>query len=491
MHESIFIDGHWQPGRGDLWQSTNPLTDEVLWQGRAADGDQVAAAVASCRRAFPEWRQRSLAQRMACVQAFVDQLQVRAEALATLISRETGKPLWDARGEVKAMVAKGAISLRAYEERTGQREQAVAQGTLRLRHQPHGVLAVFGPFNFPGHLPNGHIIPALLAGNTIVFKPSELTPAVGCWLADLWHQAGLPAGVLNLVAGDKVTGAGLVQHPQVDGILFTGSARTGGYLHQQYAGQPHKVLALEMGGNNPLLVEPVSDLEGALYVALMSAFVTSGQRCTCARRLLLPEDPWGDRFLQRLLAATDNLPVAAADAEPQPFMGTVISRDAVAHLRDGVQLLQAVGGRVLLPPRYLNESGTLMTPTLVDMSSAQQPVDEELFGPVLQIYRYRDLTQGIALANATRFGLAAGIVTDAADHFEAFYQQARAGIVNCNQPLTGASSEAPFGGVGASGNHRPGAYYAADYCAYPVASLVHPHPGLPASLPPGLQHALA
>ena len=491
MNESVFIEQQWQAGQGLEWASLDPVDDQVVWQGRAADRAQVDAAVMSCRRAFPAWSRLSLDQRMDYINRFVALLQERTEDVARLISREAGKALWDARTEVAAMLGKAGISLRAYQERTGFLQKTTAQGELLIQHKPHGVLAVFGPFNFPGHLPNGHIIPALLAGNTVVFKPSELTPAVACAMVEIWHAAGLPAGVLNLVCGDKITGAALVEHEQLDGILFTGSAQTGRYLHQQYAGQPDKVLALEMGGNNPLLVEPVADISAALYVTLFSAFVSSGQRCTCARRLLLPDNSWGDAFLSKLITACDTLTVAAGWSEPQPFMGAVISADAVKHLQHGIQLLQDVGGQLLVPPRHLNRNGTLMTPALMDMSQAQQKFDDELFGPVLQVLRYDDLDHALALANDTRFGLAAGIVTDDATHYDYFYQHSRAGIVNGNKPLTGASSEAPFGGVGASGNHQPSAYYAADYCAYPVASLRGEQATLPESLPPGMMHALA
>lgn len=491
MDRSVCIDQQWQHGLGAEWLSLDPVDEQPLWQGKAANQVQVDSAVASCRAAFSSWSELSLTQRMHYVDRFISCLQDNADSLATLITQESGKALWDARTEVAAMVGKAAISLRAYEERTGTYNKSTPQGELWIRHKPHGVLAVFGPFNFPGHLPNGHIIPALLAGNTVVFKPSELVPAVACAMIRLWQQAGLPAGVLNLVCGDKVTGAALVDHAQVDGILFTGSAQTGRYLHQQFGGQTHKVLALEMGGNNPLLVEAVEDTKAALFTTLFSAFVSSGQRCTCARRLLLPTGDWGDRFQEKLVAACRQLPVAPGLAEPQPFMSAVVSQDAIKHLQNGLQLLHNVGGQYLLQPRYLNDSGTLMTPALVEMSTAQQAVDEELFGPVLQVYRYADLDEAISLANNTRFGLAAGIITDQISHFETFYQHSRAGIVNGNKALTGASSEAPFGGTGASGNHRPSAYYAADYCAYPVATLRADQVGLPATLPPGIEDVLA
>lgn len=491
MNEAILIDNRWISGEGGEWISTNPVDATEVWRGCAAQHSQVDAAVASSRRAFPAWSRLNIAERMGYIDRFVAALRQQSEALALLISRENGKALWDARAEVSAMIGKAAISLRAYNDRTGSTTIDAAQGHLTVNHKPHGVLAVFGPFNFPGHLPNGHIIPALIAGNTLLFKPSELTPAVACFVVKLWQQSGLPDGVLNLVCGDKVTGAALVDHPQIDGILFTGSAQTGRYLHQQYSGQPHKVLALEMGGNNPLIVEPVERTQAALFATLFSAFVSSGQRCTCARRLILPKGDWGDDYLEQLISASRKLTVAAGVSEPQPFMAAVISADAVTHLQHGIQLLQQVGGSIMLPPRILNDNQTLMTPCVVDMSASSQALDDELFGPVLQVYRYDDLDEAIAIANSTRFGLAAGLISDHAAHYEHFYHGVRAGIVNINVPLTGASSEAPFGGVGASGNHNPSAYYAADYCAYPVVSLSSDQVNLPASMPPGILHALA
>ncbi len=484
--QALFVDGTWQAGEGEMLQSFDPCTGELLWQGRSASAQQVDLAVQAARRAFPAWRDATFDQRAAALQKFGAQVQKQQSELATLISRENGKPLWDAQTEVAAMIGKIAISIQAWQQRTGEMHKNTAQGELILRHKPHGVVAVFGPFNFPAHLPNGHIVPALLAGNCVLFKPSELTPAVAQFTLRCWQAADLPTGVLQLLQGHRETGAALVQHPQLDGLLFTGSAQTGHYLHQQWGGQPHKILALEMGGNNPLIVEPVRDLNAALFTVIFSAFVSSGQRCTCARRLLLPDSQWGDKFSQTLQQRCAEIAVANGLQQPQPFMGALISADAVRHLQDGIRLLESLGGKILLPPRLLNPQQTLLTPVLVDMSHAQQTFDEELFGPVLQIFRYCDRTHAIEQANATRFGLAAGVISDDATGFDFYYRHLRAGIVNFNKPLTGASSEAPFGGIGASGNHRPSAFYAADYCAYPVATLRSDQVQLPATLPPGM-----
>ena len=488
--QSLYVNGAWMAGEGEPLCSTDPASGEVLWQGHAASAQQVDNAVHIARAAFPAWRDTPVATRAEHLQTFAAQIKSRQNDLATLISRENGKPLWDAQTEVAAMIGKIAISIDAWQQRSGDYQKTTAQGELILCHKPHGVVAVFGPFNFPAHLPNGHIVPALLAGNCVLFKPSELTPAVAQFTLQCWQSAGLPNGVLNLLQGSRETGAALVNHPQLDGLFFTGSAQTGHYLHQQWSGQPQKILALEMGGNNALIVEPVQDVNAALFTVIFSAFVSSGQRCTCARRLLLPDSPWGDDFLQQLVQRSSELTVAHGLSQPQPFMGALISSDAARHLQDGIRLLESLGGQTLLAPRFLNSQQTLMTPALIDMSHATQTFDEELFGPVLQVFRYRDRDHAIAQANATRFGLAAGLISDDSAAFDYCYRHLRAGIVNFNKPLTGASSEAPFGGIGASGNHRPSAYYAADYCAYPVATLRSDRLQLPPQLPPGLPACL-
>src|SRR5690606_25924379 len=271
------------------------------------------------------WAGLSFDERVTVVKTFAGLLSDNKEAMATSIAQETGKALWEARTEVAAMVGKIDISVRAYQERTGTKENPMPQGLALIRHKPPGVFAVFGPYIFPGHLPNGHIVPALLAGNAVLFKPSELTPKVAEDTVKLWQQAGIPAGVLSLLQGEVDTGKAIAAHDGLDGIFFTGSSRTGHYLHQQFAGRPDKILALEMGGNNPLIVQDVSNVDATVHDIVQSAFSSAGQRCTCARKLLLPEGTLGDAILQRLLDVTAKIKVGVYDAAEQPFMGSMIS----------------------------------------------------------------------------------------------------------------------------------------------------------------------
>jgi succinylglutamic semialdehyde dehydrogenase len=483
---SLYIQGAWLAGQGERLQSLNPVSQAVVWEGQGASAAQVETAVQAARQAFPAWASQSLDARVAILENFAGVLKRRAEEIARCIGEETGKPLWEAATEVTSMVNKVAISLQSYRERTGEKSGPLADATAVLRHKPHGVVAVFGPYNFPGHLPNGHIVPALLAGNCVLFKPSELTPKVAELTVQCWAEAGLPAGVLNLLQGARETGMALAANAELDGLFFTGSSRTGNLLHQQFAGRPDKILALEMGGNNPLLVEEVADLDAAVYTIIQSAFISAGQRCTCARRLLVPEGEWGERLLQRLVEVSARLVVGAFDQQPPPFMGSVISLAAARELLDAQAGLLANGAVALLAMTQPQPGAALLSAGILDVTQVAERADEELFGPLLQVVRYADFDAAIAEANATRYGLAAGLLSDSAARYQQFWLRSRAGIVNWNKQLTGAASSAPFGGVGASGNHRASAYYAADYCAYPVASLEAAQVALPASLAPGV-----
>ncbi|PST68822.1 succinylglutamate-semialdehyde dehydrogenase [Shewanella algae] len=481
-----FIKGQWLAGEGQAMSPSNPANGEILWQGNAATPAQVDAAVAAAREAQFDWFMLGFDGRLQVIEAYRDQLEAHKAEIADTIAQETGKPLWETATEAGAMIGKIGLSVAAYHKRTGETENELPAGRAVLRHKPHGVVAVFGPYNFPGHLPNGHIVPALLAGNTVVFKPSELTPKVAELMLKLWEKAGLPAGVINLVQGEVETGKALASHPQLDGLFFTGSSRTGHLLHQQYAGHPGKILALEMGGNNPLIVKGISDIKAAVHEIIQSAYISSGQRCTCARRLYIEKGEQGDALIAALVAAVKAIAVGPWNAEPQPFMGSMISEAAAKGMVAAQRNLQNLGGVSLVELTHI-ESGTgLVSPGLIDVTEVIELPDEEYFGPLLQLVRYSSFDQAISLANDTRYGLSAGLLADSREDYDYFLARIRAGIVNWNKQITGASGAAPFGGVGASGNHRASAFYAADYCAYPVASMEADGLSLPQALSPGL-----
>ena len=447
--------------------SFEPATGAELWRGAYGDVD---TEVAAARSGWANWAARPLTFRIEALRRFANVVRTRTDAFTDVIARETGKPLWEARTEVESVLAKVDISVAAYSERTAQRRLESPMGTrMALRHKPHGVLAVLGPYNFPAHLPNGHIVPALIAGNAVVFKPSEKTPATGAFLIDCYRAAGIPEACVRLVVGGPEEGKALADHADIDGLLFTGSTRTGLALNRAFAEKPEKILALEMGGNNPIVVWDTPDLYAAAILVIQSAFTTAGQRCTAARRLIVDQklyDPLMvemDRILNRLI-------VGEPHAKPAPFMGPVIDNEVADGLTESFLALLMKGGR---PIRYLerpDDARPFLLPALIDMTEAKDRPDMELFGPVLQVFRATDFDAAIAEANNTRYGLSASLISQTPALYDRFWAGARAGIVNWNRPTNGASSSAPFGGIGWSGNHRPSAYYAADYCAYPVVS---------------------
>jgi len=447
--------------------SHEPATGAELWSGAIGDADD---EVAAARAGWASWAAQPLTVRIETMRRFGNVVRQRHEAFADLLARETGKPLWEARTEVDSVIAKVDISVSAYAERTAQRRLESPMGSrMALRHKPHGVLAVLGPYNFPAHLPNGHIVPALLAGNAVVFKPSEKTPATGAFLVDCYRAAGIPEACIRLLIGGPAEGKALADHPDIDGLLFTGSARTGLALNRAFAAKPEKILALEMGGNNPIIVWDTPDLHSAAVLVIQSAFTTAGQRCTAARRLIV-EDRLYQPLIDAICAMVGRLIVGSPHDDPQPFMGPVIDNDVADQLSESFLALLMRGGRPIRHLERPDAARPFLTPALIDMTAATEHPDIELFGPILQVYRAADFDAAIALANNTRYGLSAALVSQTPALYDRFWAGIRAGIVNWNRPTNGASSSAPFGGIGWSGNHRPSAYYAADYCAYPVVS---------------------
>jgi len=451
----------------DSLVSINPATGEEVWSGKTGDA---AAEVAIARAGWPAWAAHSHSYRIEAVRRFANVVRTKEAEFADLIARETGKPLWEAKTEVAAVVNKVQISIEAYAERTPQRRMEAALGNkIAVRHKPHGVLAVLGPYNFPAHLPNGHIVPALIAGNAVVFKPSEKTPATGAMLVSCFHEAGVPEDVLRLLIGGPDEGRSLAGQPGIDGLLFTGSARAGSMIHKQFADVPQKILALELGGNNPLVVWHSKDIDAAATLAVQSAYLTAGQRCTAARRLIV-EDGTEGPLLEAIGRLIDRMIVDEPFADPQPFMGPVIDNGATNHVQEQWLNLMMKGGKPLRRLDRPVKDRPYLTPALIDVTDAKDRPDEEIFGPVLQVIRVKDFDAAIDEANNTRFGLAASLVGGSPELYDKFWANVRAGVINWNKPTNGAPSNAPFGGVGLSGNHRPSAFYAADYCAYPVTS---------------------
>ncbi|MAE94186.1 MAG: N-succinylglutamate 5-semialdehyde dehydrogenase [Deltaproteobacteria bacterium] len=467
----------------DVIRSVSPSdpTDEV---GRFAiwDGPAVSEAVDRARAAFPRWRDAGFEARAGVLRRFRDLTAARKEELAVLISREMGKALWDARGEAALLPARVDVTL---EHGMVYAEALQAGASARATYHPRGVLAVLGPFNFPAHLPNGHIVPALATGNSVVFKPSELTPAVGDWMARAWRDAGLPEGVLELVQGAAETGEALVGHREVDGVLFTGSYAVGRALREATLDQPGKLLALEMGGKNAMIVLEDADLELAAAEAALSMCATTGQRCSCLSRIFVHETIEAP-FQERLIGLLEGLTIGPP-LEEGVFMGPLASRRAFDRFQRMRSEAEAAGGERVFRGE-ITRIAPYVAPGLVRFASLKQehPYQrEEMFGPEAALYPVSDLDEAIAAVNDSDYGLAASVMSADRARYEHCVGRVHTGILNWNKGTIGASGRLPFGGSGKSGNDRPAGILATVYCTTPQSHLEHEGGLDPEALPPG------
>lgn len=482
MHKDVYINNQWSQGDGNPFSNLCPSTNNFVWQGHAASQNQVQAAISAARERLMNWSKRPQSQRNEILLSYAEALRAKKEDIAKAISQDMGKPIWESRIEANAMAGKVAISIQALEERAGDRESETAFGGTQLTHRSHGIMAVLGPFNFPGHLPNGHIVPALLAGNVCLFKPSEQAPSVAEIMADAFREAGLPPGCLSILHGERETGQALIEG-EIDGLLFTGSVETGLHFHRYFAGRPEVMLALEMGGNNPLIAWEPLDPSAAASQIFQSAFITTGQRCSCARRIILPNSSFADNVVEKLVQLIQSVKIGPSEGEDN-FMGPLVSVRAAAQAVSFQDRLISQGGKAVIALTQKDPQSAFVTPGIIDVTHMSNRADHELFGPLIQLIRVDTIEQAIEEANATRFGLAGGLLCDDRAVWDVAHQNMKAGILNWNRPTTGASSALPFGGPGHSGNFRPGAYYAADYCAWPQASQLSeeakiiPMPGL-------------
>jgi succinylglutamic semialdehyde dehydrogenase len=483
-----YLDGRFVEIEGDgadgLIDRASPrdFTDviaRVPFRHRAVD-----EAVAAARAAFAGWAARPLDERKELLLKLRELILQRSEAFALTIAREVGKPLWEARTEVSTALNKIDITLGEGLSLVVPHEVAKGQ---RYSFKPHGVGAVLGPFNFPLHLLHGHVVPLLALGNTVVVKPSELAPVVGQLYAQCFNDAGFPPGVFNLVQGPAAQGALLSAHPDVDVVALTGSFAAGQAIKRATLEQPHKLLALELGGRNPAIVLGDADLDKAAHDVLWGALVTSGQRCS-GTALALVERGVFDAFASRLKSKLERV-VVGDPLTSGVFMGPLVSAGARAGYLEALRVAEAEGIELLsapaLPPLEVNGAYVAPTLHLIRTPGARAYEREELFGPDLALLRVDDLEQALALANDSQYGLSASLFSNSERNFERAFHVLRYGCVNWNAPTCGASSRLPFGGTRNSGNHRPAALFSTLYAAYPVASIHGPGRLDPSSVSPG------
>lgn len=472
-----FIDGEFViPKKPDgEWKDICPgdLKDEIITMKFSFE--HVPMACEAAKKAFDSWSGLSMPERINYLVRLKEiYIQHKAD-LAEVISRDTGKPLWESVTEAQAMINKIDITIAESAKliETQQFKEIMPNTEGYVRFKPRGVMIVLGPFNFPGHLPNGHIIPALMTGNTVIFKPSEQTPLVGQYMAQLFNKAEFPRGVFNLVQGMGETGKRLVKHEYVDGILMTGSYETGFRIKQDTLEDYWKIIALEMGGKNTSIVWKDADFEKAVYENMISSFITTGQRCSCTSRLLVHEDLY-DKFVDRFYNATKKISIG--HWRQNPFMGPLINEKAVENYIRFQGIARREGNECLMRGKNLENTptGHYVTPSifLVDKISDKSVYQKtEIFGPNAGVYKIKSIEEAVVSANATGYGLVMSIFTQDKKLYDFANQKARVGAVSWNRGTVGASSKLPFGGMGKSGNDRPSASFAVYYCTVPVANL--------------------
>lgn len=479
-YKGDFINGKFSPvikGDGEF-KDVSPADLNDLVMTVPFKHDHIDDACVAAKKAYPAWAKLSMDERRGYLMRLKEMFDSHAEQMAQIISRDTGKPTWEALTEAKGLGAKIDITLNhslnlIAEERIS---NALPQVDGVIRYRSRGVMAVVGPFNFPAHLPNGHIIPALISGNTVVFKPSEQTPAVGQFMAELYEKAQFPPGVFNLVQGDGAAGGRLVAHEHVDGILFTGSYEVGLKIKQETLNHYWKILALEMGGKNATVVWDDADMDKAIYESLVGAYMTAGQRCSCTSRIIL-NPKIADEFTERFYQAAKRLTIG--HWQENNFMGPLINAASVEKYIRFQEIANRENCESLMRGKALDlkHKGFYVTPSIhivkkFDPNSVYQK--SEIFGPNVAIYQTDDFDQAMKMVNSTGYGLVMALFSKNKELYEKALLEARVGLLNWNRTTNGASSRLPFGGMGKSGNDRASAHFAIQYCTVPVASLEDP-----------------
>ncbi len=472
-----FINGHWQkPEKADgQFKDISPadLSDEVLTV--SFKHDHVDQAVESAKKAYLPWARLSFEERKSYLLRLKEVFETHKQEMIDAICRDTGKSKWDATTEAGALSNKIDITVNFSSKLIAEERISNALPSVDgvIRYKPRGVMAAIGPFNFPAHLPNGHVVPALLAGNTVVFKPSEQTPYVGQVYAQCVEKAQFPPGVFNLIQGDGETGRRLTIHEHVDGILFTGSYEVGQKIKQSTLDHHWKILALEMGGKNATVVWDDAEMQKAIYETLVGAFMSTGQRCSCTSRVIV-HDKIADEFTERFYQAAKKLSIG--HYSENPFMGPLINGAAVEKYLRFQEIANRENCESLMRGKSLDlkHKGHYVTPSIhlvkkFEPNSVYQK--SEIFGPNVAIYRSSDFDQTLNIVNSTGYGLVMALFSKNESLYKKALLESRVGLLNWNRTTNGASSKLPFGGMGKSGNDRPSAHFAIQYCTVPVASL--------------------
>jgi aldehyde dehydrogenase (NAD+) len=448
-----FVGGEWAPSAsGRTYEKHGPWRPaEVIGEFPASDGGDVEQAVGAAAAAFPEWSGLPAAQRGAVLLQAADAVERRVEQIAQDMTLEMGKPIREARMEAARMAQIlrffAGEGLRA----TGERyEQAATGSVVYTLRRPLGVVALITPWNFPAAIPAWKTAPALAYGNTVVMKLAQEAPLTGLHLAACLDEAGIPAGVLNVVIGrGSDVGTPLVRHPRVAAVSFTGSVAVGELVRGEATALGKRV-QLELGGHNPVIVMADADLERAAELVYAGAFWSAGQKCTATRRVYVESAVYDD--FKTLLLARIARGAVGDPADPETEVGPIVNEAQLEEVVAGIERGKAEGGTLLAGGKRLDDTAYLLAPTLFEGVDDDAYLScEEVFGPVTSLYRFDDLDEALRRANAVRYGLSAAIFTSSLASARAFVQAIEAGIVRVNGQTAGVDVHVPFGGIKGSG----------------------------------------
>lgn len=450
---------------------------QVLWEAGVAY-DHIDPVVESAQKGFETWRKTSFEERINCLKKYQEAVRARKDEIAMALALEVGKPLWEAKTEAAALDGKVSVTISDSYARIKQEtiKDVMPKIDGHVIYKPLGPSLVIGPFNFPCHLANGQILAALLAGNSVIFKPSEKTIYSAQLMVECFHAAGFPDGVINFINGTGHTSSKLTSDARIRGVYFTGSRGVGLKILENTHRDLNKLVALELGGKNSTIIHHDTNISHALPELLRSAFLTTGQRCT-STSMILVHKKIEQEFISQFKAVTERIRVGhPVHSTPEAFMGPLIDAHAEKLYFDFCNYGKQEGAEEIVSPRKLDVGyeGYYVSPSI---HYAKKPnlegkfIQEEIFGPSCFFVPYEDIEEAIKIANCTQYGLAASVFTRSPDIYQLCLRDIDAGLINLNRSTVGATARLPFGGVKNSGNHHPAAVSMIDHCVSTVASL--------------------
>ncbi len=449
---------------------------QTLWEA-GIFYNHIEAVIQSSLKGYHTWRKLSFEERIGYLKKYQDVVRSRKEEIAMALALEVGKPLWEAKTEAVALDSKVSVTITDSYERIKQEtlKEVMPKIDGHVIYRPLGPSFVIGPFNFPCHLANGQILAALLAGNSVIFKPSEKTIYSAQLMIECFHQAGFPDGVINFINGTGYSAGKITLDQRIRGVFFTGSRGVGLKILENTHQDLNKLVALELGGKNSTILHHDTNISHALPELLRACFLTSGQRCTSTSMILIHRKI-EQEFINQFKAVTEKIRVGHPTSQPEPFMGPLIDEQAEKLYFDFCQFGKTEGAEEIVPPRKLDliHPGHYVSPSI---HYAKKPnlqgkfIQEEIFGPNCFFIPYDDIEEAISIANGTPYGLAASVFTRDHEIYKYCLQNIEAGLINLNRSTVGASARLPFGGLKNSGNHRPAAVSMIDHCVGTIASL--------------------